>query len=186
MNKLFRISPLLSVAGLTLAFALACTGGTTTETPPPATPPVEAPPAPAPAAAPAPAPAPVGEIGVPACDKYLTDVQACVGKLPVELQAATTSIYTSTRDAWKVAAANPTAKASLESTCAAMALPTQCISALGSSSAVPATPPEAPTEGDKKATPAPAPHGGTLRPPEPIATPKNGGGGGGGKGGGKH
>jgi hypothetical protein len=124
----------------------------------------------------------VGEIGVPACDKYLTDVQACVGKLPVELQAATTSIYTSTRDAWKVAAANPTAKASLESTCAAMALPAQCISALGSSSAVPATPPEAKTEGDKKATPAPAPHGGTLRPPEPIATPKNGGG----KGGGKH
>ena len=162
MSKLFRISPLLPIAGLGLALTLACSGGTT-ETPPPVPPPEATP-----VAAPTPTPVPVvaGEIGIPACDKYLSDFQACISKLPVEAQPGMTSAYIATRDSWKVAVASPAAKASLEATCSAMAMPAQCITALGAP--VAATPVVGKVEDNKTPVPTPEPRSGTLRPPEPA------------------
>ncbi len=164
-----RIS-LLSFAGLSLAFALACTGGS--ETPPPPPPPTpEAPPTPvatveAPPATPAPAP---GEIGVPACDKYISDLSACVGKLDAVARPAIESGLNTTRESWKTAASNPTAKASLEATCAAMVIPPACAAAAGAGPMNPtATPAATPVATPVKTEPvrtSPVPTGPTsLRP----------------------
>jgi hypothetical protein len=81
-----------------------------------AAPAVTAPPATAPAAVTT-APA-AGSIGIPECDSYVTKYEACVNQyVPAAQKAQMQAALDANRNAWKAAAAQPAARATLASTC---------------------------------------------------------------------
>ena len=58
------------------------------------------------------------KIGVPECDEYIAKYEACVNdNVPENMKATMKSTFEQSRKAWKAAAANPQAKATLGSTC---------------------------------------------------------------------
>ncbi len=58
------------------------------------------------------------KIGVPECDEYIEKYEACVfSKVPEAMRETFKSSFETQRKAWKDAAANPQAKASLASGC---------------------------------------------------------------------
>lgn len=58
------------------------------------------------------------KIGVPECDEYVEKYEACVfSKVPEAMRGTFKSSFEAQRKAWKDAAANPQAKASLASGC---------------------------------------------------------------------
>ena len=137
MTKIFS-SPLLLATGFGLVLALACSGGSSTSstTPPPAPPapptaPVVQPTEPtvAPAAA---------SIGVPECDKYLSDFEACVNKVPPEAKASMQASLQATRSAWQQAASTPAGKDALVTSCNAMVMPPVCGGTTGAATPTPA------------------------------------------------
>lgn len=164
----YRLFGSLSVA---LAFALACTGGST-EAPPP---PPAAPPAPE-VAPPPPAPVPAsGDIGVPECDDYMKKMSACLSQMDPAVKAASETGFKQTTDAWRAAATTPEGKAGLAMGCKAAldAIPASCGTGGAAATGAPGTPPP----------PGTAPVGGTaaagtagaveVKTTEPTATATN-------------
>jgi hypothetical protein len=59
-----------------------------------------------------------GDIGIPECDDYLRKYEACVrDKVPASAKAQLEAALDQHRQAWKAAAAQPAARATLASTC---------------------------------------------------------------------
>jgi hypothetical protein len=58
------------------------------------------------------------EVGIPACDEFLTKYEACVtGKIPAAQQPAFKAQLDQLRASWAAAAQNPSARPSLEAAC---------------------------------------------------------------------
>lgn len=58
------------------------------------------------------------KIGVPECDEYIAKYEACVNNnVPENMRASLKTTFDQSRKAWKAAAANPQAKATLPSAC---------------------------------------------------------------------
>jgi hypothetical protein len=58
------------------------------------------------------------KIGIPECDEYIAKYEACVNdNVPENMRASLKTSFEQSRKAWKAAAANPQAKATLGSTC---------------------------------------------------------------------
>ncbi len=58
------------------------------------------------------------KIGVPECDEYIEKYEACINsKVPEAMRGTMKTSFEQARNAWKTAAANPQAKATLASTC---------------------------------------------------------------------
>jgi hypothetical protein len=60
------------------------------------------------------------QLGVPACDEFLTKYQACITKMPAQQQSAFKSSMEQMRTGWAGLAANPQAKPALEGVCRQM------------------------------------------------------------------
>lgn len=106
-----RLLPLLS---LTLAFAVACSGGAET-------PPVEAPP-----------PPPVlpadGSVGVAECDDYITKMEECIGLSDPTVKPSLEASLKSTKESWLLVAGNAETRGGLAASCSGMlpSIPVNC------------------------------------------------------------
>ncbi len=167
----------LSVASLSLGFALACGGSETTSVPTD------------------------GSIGVPECDEFIKKYEECVAQMPAEAKTSAETALKTMKDAWLGAAATEAGKAGLAAACKAAVVPTNCGGAAAAAAPAPAPGPAgapggpgAPpvSVGGGEAAPAPATGteprevvsvGGSVKTEAPAAEAEKGGTTGGSRGG---